>query len=49
LLPQAFNDSFAHLQDIRGLGVVLVFLVLVHLPNNPLPPITSPSYTPVGF
>ena len=29
LLPQAFNDSFAHLQDIRGLGVVLVFLVLV--------------------
>jgi uncharacterized membrane protein len=29
LLPQAFNDSFAHLQNIRGLGVVLVFLVLV--------------------
>ena len=29
LLPQAFNDSFAHLQDIRGLGVILVFLVLV--------------------
>ena len=29
LLPQGFNDSFAHLQSIRGLGVLLVFLVLV--------------------
>jgi uncharacterized membrane protein len=29
LLPQGFNDSFSHLQSIRGLGVVLVFLVLV--------------------
>jgi uncharacterized membrane protein len=28
-LPQGFNDSFAHLRDIRGLGVILVFLVLV--------------------
>jgi hypothetical protein len=30
-LPQGFNDSFAHLRDIRGLGVILVFLVLLVL------------------
>jgi len=28
-LPQSFSDSFGHLQSVRGLGVVLVVLVLV--------------------
>lgn len=29
VLPQSMGDSFAHLLQIRGLGVVLVFVVLV--------------------
>jgi len=29
LLPQSFTDQFGHLQGIRGLGVVLVIMVLV--------------------
>ena len=28
-LPQSFTDSFGHLQSVRGLGVVLVIVVLV--------------------